>query len=64
MSPKPGLMGAAFKWLTFFIGSQALVIALGLLPLSLWRSFRTGPIVPLADQPASGGTAAPAESSA
>jgi ABC-type transport system involved in cytochrome c biogenesis permease subunit len=37
-----GFMDAAFKWLMIFIGSQVAVIALGLLPLSLWRSFRAG----------------------
>ncbi len=35
-----GFMDAAFKWLMLFIGSQVLVILLGLLPLHLWRSFR------------------------
>ncbi len=35
-----GFMDAAFKWLMFFIGSQVFLIALGLLPLHLWRSFR------------------------
>jgi cytochrome c-type biogenesis protein CcsB len=36
-----GFMDAAFKWLMYFIGSQIFVIALGLIPLHLWRSFRT-----------------------
>ena len=36
-----GFMDAAFKWLMFFIGSQLFVIALGLIPLHLWRSFRS-----------------------
>ena len=35
-----GFMDAAFKWLMMFIGSQLFVIAVGLLPLHLWRSFR------------------------
>jgi cytochrome c-type biogenesis protein CcsB len=35
-----GFMDAAFKWLMFFIGSQVFIIAIGLLPLHLWRSFR------------------------
>ena len=35
-----GFMDAAFQWLMIFMGSQAAVIALGLLPLNLWRSFR------------------------
>jgi ABC-type transport system involved in cytochrome c biogenesis permease subunit len=36
-----GFMDAAFKWLMAFIASQALIIALGFLPLHLWRSFRS-----------------------
>ena len=36
-----GFMDAAFKWLMAFIGSQVAIIGLGLLPLTLWRSFRT-----------------------
>jgi hypothetical protein len=36
-----GFMDAAFKWLMLFIGSQAAIILLGLLPQKLWRSFRT-----------------------
>ena len=35
-----GFMDAAFYWLMFFIASQLIVIAIGFLPLSLWRSFR------------------------
>jgi cytochrome c-type biogenesis protein CcsB len=35
-----GFMDAAFKWLMFFVVSQACIIGLGLLPLHLWRSFR------------------------
>ena len=35
-----GFMDAAFKWLMAFVGSQLLIIALGLLPLHLWASFR------------------------
>jgi cytochrome c biogenesis factor len=35
-----GFMDAAFKWLMAFIASQAVIIAVGLLPLHLWRSFR------------------------
>ena len=35
-----GFMDAAFKWLMLFNASQVLLIALGLLPLHLWRSFR------------------------
>jgi hypothetical protein len=32
-------MDAAFFWLSIFMGSQAALIGLGCLPLSLWRSF-------------------------
>jgi cytochrome c-type biogenesis protein CcsB len=35
-----GFMDAAFKWLMGFVVSQVLIIALGLLPLHVWRSFR------------------------
>jgi cytochrome c-type biogenesis protein CcsB len=51
-----GFMDAAFQWLMIFIGSQCFIIALGLLPLNLWRSFR-------ADEKASPGSL-PASSSA
>jgi ABC-type transport system involved in cytochrome c biogenesis permease subunit len=34
-----GFMDAAFFWLSIFMGSQAALIGLGCLPLSLWRSF-------------------------
>lgn len=45
-----GFMDAAFKWLVFFVVSQLAIIGLGLLPLHLWRSFRSP-----APSPASGG---------
>jgi ABC-type transport system involved in cytochrome c biogenesis permease subunit len=35
-----GFMDAAFKWLVAFIASQVVLIALGLIPLEHWRSFR------------------------
>jgi len=35
-----GFMDAAFKWLMLFNATQILFIALGLLPLHLWKSFR------------------------
>jgi cytochrome c-type biogenesis protein CcsB len=41
-----GFMDAAFKWLMLFIGTQVAIILLGLLPLSLWRSFRTSEPAP------------------
>ena len=34
-------MDAAFKWLMPSIGSQVVIILLGLLPLKLWRSFQS-----------------------
>jgi hypothetical protein len=34
-------MDAAFFWLSIFIGSQVAIILLGLLPLRMWRSFRS-----------------------
>ncbi|MFN7137812.1 MAG: cytochrome c biogenesis protein [Limisphaerales bacterium] len=37
-----GFMDAAFFWLSLFVASQMLIIALGLLPLKLWRSFNDG----------------------
>ncbi|MBI3418065.1 MAG: cytochrome c biogenesis protein CcsA [Verrucomicrobia bacterium] len=33
-----GFMDAAFKWLMLFVGSQVLLIALGLLPMEKWSS--------------------------
>jgi len=36
-----GFMDAAFKWLMAFIASQIFIIALGLVPLPLWASFRS-----------------------
>jgi hypothetical protein len=35
-----GFMDAAFKWLMIFVGSQTVIIGLGLLPLNVWSSFR------------------------
>ena len=35
-----GFMDAAFKWLMLFVASQVCLIVLGLLPLSLWKSFQ------------------------
>ena len=35
-----GFMDAAFRWLMIFVVSQAVIIGVGLLPLSFWRSFR------------------------
>ncbi|MCX6923792.1 MAG: cytochrome c biogenesis protein CcsA [Verrucomicrobia bacterium] len=52
-----GFMDAAFMWLMIFIGSQVLIIALGLLPFSLWRSFRTATKSQPAGLPAPAGAA-------
>ena len=41
-----GFMDAAFKWLIVFIGSQVVIIGLGLLPLNVWRSFRVPKLTP------------------
>jgi ABC-type transport system involved in cytochrome c biogenesis permease subunit len=35
-----GFMSGAFMWLSLFVSSQLLLIAIGSLPLSMWRSFR------------------------
>ena len=51
-----GFTDSGFKWLMFFISSQAAIIGLGLVPLALWRSFRTtSPSVP----PPGGGATGP-----
>ena len=55
-----GFMDEAFKWLMIFMGSQLLVMAAGLLPLRLWRSFRTDEKLPPAGSSESAGTPAPA----
>jgi ABC-type transport system involved in cytochrome c biogenesis permease subunit len=59
-----GFMDAAFKWLMIFIVSQCVIIALGMLPLHLWRSFRSDVKPPPAGLPAApgakAGTPAPA----
>jgi ABC-type transport system involved in cytochrome c biogenesis permease subunit len=59
-----GFMDAAFKWLMIFMGSQVLIIALGLLPLRLWRSFCSDAKSPPTSLPAppagKAGTPAPA----
>jgi cytochrome c-type biogenesis protein CcsB len=45
-----GFMDAAFKWLMLFVGTQLVIIGLGLLPLRVWRSFRLqAPEEPAAD---------------
>jgi cytochrome c-type biogenesis protein CcsB len=47
-----GFMDAAFMWLLAFVASQLALIGLGLLPLNLWRSFRTPEALPKAPAPA------------
>jgi hypothetical protein len=41
-----GFMDQAFKWLMAFIVSQLVLIALAMLPLSYWKSFKSGAGVP------------------
>ena len=53
-----GFTGAAFMWLMAFVASQLLLIALGLLPMRLWRSFQ-GPGGPTPGA-ATGGSVKPA----
>jgi ABC-type transport system involved in cytochrome c biogenesis permease subunit len=36
-----GFMDAAFNWLLLFVGSQCVLVSLGLVPLAGWRSFTT-----------------------
>jgi ABC-type transport system involved in cytochrome c biogenesis permease subunit len=36
-----GFMDAAFKWLMIFNASQVLIIAIGIMPLTAWASFRS-----------------------
>ena len=38
-----GFMDSGFKWLMIFIASQLIIIALGLLPRTYWRSFNHPP---------------------
>ncbi len=35
-----GFMDAAFKWLMLFVGSQVLIMGLGMLPARYWKSFQ------------------------
>ncbi|PWU09248.1 MAG: cytochrome C biogenesis protein [Verrucomicrobia bacterium] len=41
-----GFMDAAFNWLMAFVGSQLVIIGLGLLPLNFWRSYRSAAVPP------------------
>jgi len=38
-----GFMDQAFTWLMLFVGSQVALIVMGMMPLRLWRSFRSAP---------------------
>ena len=52
-----GFMDSAFNWLVLFVGSQALIILLGLIPLRFWRSFRapsSAPVTPPSLPPGGG----------
>lgn len=56
-----GFMDEGFRWLMVFVGSQLFIIALGLLPLRLWTSFRAAPSGPGSTRPGRlGGKAASA----
>ena len=55
-----GFMSGAFKWLMLFVGSQLLLIALGLLPQHLWLSFRGRVSAPAAPERPGGGKPKPA----
>ncbi len=50
-----GFMDAAFKWLMLFDASQVFFIFLGLLPLRLWKSYRTSDTPPSTRPPTGGG---------
>lgn len=54
-----GFMEAASKWLFLFYGSQLAIIALGSLPLHLWRSFRDAAPDPGTKPPGPPGRPAP-----
>ena len=56
-----GFMDAAFKWLMLFMASQLAVIGVGLLPLHLWRSFRTVETPPPSGSSQASGTPLPVE---
>jgi cytochrome c-type biogenesis protein CcsB len=56
-----GFMDAAFKWLMLFIASQLLFMGVGMLPLHLWRSFRTVQKPPPSGSPEASGTPLPAQ---
>jgi ABC-type transport system involved in cytochrome c biogenesis permease subunit len=47
-----GFTDAAFTWLMLFVASQLFIIALGLLPEEMWRSFRARSAKPLTTSPA------------
>jgi ABC-type transport system involved in cytochrome c biogenesis permease subunit len=49
-----GFMSGAFMWLMLFVGTQLLLIAIGSLPLHMWRSFR-GPKPPSDSVPPASG---------
>ena len=50
-----GFMESAMFYLILFVLSQVVVMAIGLLPRELWRSFRTRADVPVAEQPEAAG---------
>ena len=50
-----GFMDAAFKWVMLFNGTQLALIALGCLPLTIWKSFGAGTVPPPPPTDPSGG---------
>jgi ABC-type transport system involved in cytochrome c biogenesis permease subunit len=59
-----GFMDAAFKWLMLFIASQMAIIAVGLLPLKVWKSFQARASVSEKPTGPSGGKTTPAPAGA
>jgi cytochrome c-type biogenesis protein CcsB len=53
-----GFMDAAFKWLMLFMASQGILIGLGCLPLTMWKSFQGTP--PNTPKSGGGNSGAPA----
>jgi len=53
-----GFMDAAFKWLMLFVATQVAIIGVGLLPIYLWRSFRSRAPLPAGGPGGKPGTAA------
>jgi cytochrome c-type biogenesis protein CcsB len=54
-----GFMDSAFHWLLAFVASQVCLIALGCMPLNMWKSFRNQTVAP-PDKSGGPGSGAPA----